>query len=429
MAEKTGSSTITYRLKLRCKHPDWIRQTEALYNEVLGFYHGLLTDEPALLELGNMELLRKLEQMTIVGREKEPVPVPIPFHKVPIYFRRAAINAAIGHARSYAGLLRNWEQKKAQAEQRGLQWKRKPPIIPQTFHSSVVFYKGMFKEFGQGSILLKLWNGHSWVWVRHTYCGRKISADGVCLSPTLVTQGKKISLHVPVKCPVKDTRTVKERIATGEQFCAVHFTTSEALATCVLFGSDGRAADSYFIRGGKEFAHRRKRLLNTINKNRSRAGGCLQKGENKRFWRKMTNMSEHYAHLVSRRIIDYCVKNQVKLLVVPLFGEASKPLYRDRGVGFLGKRIVRYLSYKSWRAGIVLTTVRPHYTTQNCSQCGSPIRRYNEGHQAASHYYGGRLFLCSNGHQGNTSLNAAKNLGLKFQRKFAFVQENQKQEI
>lgn len=423
MAEKSGSSTITYRLKLRCKHPDWVRETEALYNEVLTFYYGLLKEAPALLELGNMDLLRKLEQMTIVGRKKEPVPIPIPFQKVPLYFRRAAINAAIGHARSHAGLLRDWEQKKAEAEQKGFTWKKGKPSLPQAFHSSTVFYKGMFKEFGQGSILLKLWNGHSWAWIRHTYCGRKIPENTICLSPTLVTRGKSLFLHVPVKCSVEDTRTVKERVASRERFCAVHFTASDALATCVLFGGDGRAADSYFIRGGKEFAHRRKRLLSTINKNRSRMGGCLQKGENKRFWRKMTNMGEYYAHLVSRRIIGYCVKNHVKLLVVPLFGESSKPLYGDRGAGFLGKRIVRYLAYKTWRAGIVLTTVLPHYTTQNCSHCGALISRYNEGHRAASHYYGGRLFLCPNGHRGNTSLNAAKNLGLKFQKKFAFVRQ------
>lgn len=421
MAEKTGSSTITYRLKLRCKHPDWVRQTEALYNEVLGFYHGLLKDKPALLHLGNMELLRKLEQMTVVGRSKEPVPAPIPFQKVPLYFRRAAINAAIGHIRSHAGLMRDWEQKKADAEQKGMSWSKKKPSVPQTFHASVLFYKGMFKEFGQGSILLKLWNGRSWAWVRHTYCGREIPADAVCLSPTVVIHGKTFSLHVPVKCPVEDTRTVKERVDAGERFCAVHFTASDTLAACVLFSSDGHATDSYFIRGGKEFAHRRKCLLNTIGKNRNAIGGYLQKGENRIFWRRVGNLSTHYAHLISRRIIDYCQKNNVKVLVVPKYEEAAGTLYGQGITGFLGKRIIQYLNYKAWRTGIVLTTIRPHYTAANCYQCGMPVRRYNEGHPAAVRYYGGRLFLCPNGHKGNTSLNAAKNLGNQFQRKFGVL--------
>lgn len=421
MNGKVGSSTVTYKLKLRVIHPDWVRQTEALYNEVLSFYHGLLMDDFALLELGNMELLRKLEQMTVVGRSKEPVPVPIPFQKVPIYFRRAAINAAIGHARSYVGLMRDWEQRKADAERRGFVWKKKEPAIPYAFHSSVVLYKGMFKKFGQGSILLKLWNGCSWAWVRHTYCGRKIPEGLGCLSPTLVTQGKSMYLHVPVKSLVEDTRTVQERMASGEQFCTVHFASSDALATCVLFSGDGSAADSYFIRGGKEFAHRRKCLLNTISKNRNCIGGYLQKGENKIFWRRVRNLSTYYAHLVSRRIIDYCRKNNVKLLVVPKYEQAVETLYGQGLTGFLGKRIIQYLNYKAWRAEIVLTTIRPHYTTANCHQCGVQVRRYNEGHPAGVRYYGGRLFLCPNGHRGNTTLNAAKNMGHQFQSKFGFT--------
>lgn len=425
MNGKVGSSTTTYRLKLRCKHPDWVRQTEALYNEVLTFYHGLLMKDLELLNLGNMELLRKLEQRTIIGRDKAPVPTPIPFPRVPIYFRRAAINGAIGLARSYAGLLRDWEQKKADAEQKKGNWKKKKPAIPYAFHSSVVFYKGMFKEFRDGSILLKLWNGGSWVWVRHTYCGRKIPEDAVYLSPTLVTRGKNIFLHVPVKRPVEDIRTVKERFSAQERFCAVHFSSSDVFATCVLFGGDGRATDSYFIRGGKKFAHRRKRLLNRISKNRSRLGGYMQKGENKRFWNKVKNLNDYYVHVVSRRIIEYCLKNEVKVLAVPLYDNLSGPLY-GQGIGcFLGKRIVRCLNYKAWQSGIVLTTVRPHYTTQNCHLCGERIKRYNEGHRATVHYYGGRLYLCKNGHMGSTSLNAAKNLASNYQKKFThYLTEN-----
>ena len=120
MAEKVGSSTVTYRLKLRCRHIDWIQETENLYNKVLEFYYKILTEHLEFLELGNMELLRQLEQMTIIGRDKQPVMMPLPFQKVPLYFRRSAINAAISHARSYVGLLQNWEQKKKRQKKRDI---------------------------------------------------------------------------------------------------------------------------------------------------------------------------------------------------------------------------------------------------------------------------------------------------------------------
>ena len=109
----------------------------------------------------------------------------------------------------------------------------------------------MFKEFGEGSILLKLWNRRSWIWVRHTYYGRKLPKEGMILSPTLINKGKKLFLSVSVKFPVKDIRKVKERKADKESFCAVHFTASEVLAACAVFSGDGHVTDSYFVRGWK----------------------------------------------------------------------------------------------------------------------------------------------------------------------------------
>ena len=409
MAEKIGSSIVTYRLKLRSSHIDWIQETENLYNKVLEFYYGILTDHLDFLELSNMEVLRRLEQMTIVGRNKQPVVMPLPFHKVPLYFRRSAINAAIGHIRSYIALLQNWERKKEKAEKKGHLWKRGKPAPAKRFHASVVFYKGMFKEFGEGSILLKLWNGRSWIWVRYTYYGRKLPKDGIILSPTLINKGKKLFLSVSVKFPVKDIRKVKERKADKESFCAVHFTASEVLAVCAVFSGDGHVTDSYFVRGGKEFIYRRKRLLNRIKKVRKNAatGG-------KKLRRSIFSLSGYYAHLVSRRILDYCKEKGVKGIIVPKYAEVDGYLY-GKGMGyFLGKRIIQLLRYKAWREGIILTSISPYHTASHCCHCGAPVKRYNEGYTPGVRYFGGRLFICQNSHQGNAALNAAKNMGYLF---------------
>ena len=405
MAEKVGSSIVTYRLKLRCDHIDWIQETENLYNKVLEFYYEILTDHLDFLELSNMEVLRRLEQMTIVGRDKQPVMMPLPFQKVPLYFRRSAINAAIGHIRSYVGLLQNWERKKEKAEKKGHTWKKGKPAPAKSFHASVVFYKGMFKEFGEGSILLKLWNGRSWIWVRHTYYGRKLPKEGIILSPAVINKGRKILLSVPVKFQVKDVRKVKERKKEKDSFCAVHFTTSGVLAACAVFSGNGHVTDSYFVRGGKEFAYRRKRLLNRIKK-------AVEGG--KKYKRKIFRLSSYYAHLVSRRILDYCKQKGIKGIIVPKYAEIEGHLYGQGIEGFLGKRIIQFLKYKAWKEGIILTTISPYYTASHCCHCGIPLRRYNEGHMPGNRYFGGKLFMCKNGHQGNVALNAAKNLGILF---------------
>lgn len=418
MENKTGYSTTTYRLKLRCKHLDWVQQTKALYNEVIAFYHQLLTERTELLDLGNMEMLRRMEQLTVVGRDRKPVEAILPFQKVPVYFRRAAINAAIGYGRSYRGLVQDWEKKKQAALQKGLVWEKKTPSIPSQFHASPLLYQGMYKEFGEGSILIKLWNGESWSWVKHTYSGRKMEGTVQTLSPTLVLQKKSVFLHVPIVKPVEDVRTVRERVQSREPYCAVNFTSSDVLATCVLFNSDGHATDSYFIRGGKELAYRRKRLLSAIYKKRSQTLN-LQKGENRHLWKRLKNLNIHYAHLVSKRIIDYCTKNQIKLVVVPQLTDGARESFRgNQKRNFIGHQIIQNLGYKAWKSGIVMTAVRPYYAATKCSHCLENIKRYNEGHLAAKNYYGGRLFVCPNGHQGNSALNSTRNIGSAFHKFF-----------
>ena len=418
-------STTTYCLKLHCKRRDWILKTQALYNDVLSFYSRLLLNDVSLLELDNMKLLRKLEQMTIAGRDKKQPEVELPFPKLPLYFRRAAINAAIGMIRSYTGRLRGWEKAREDARKKGLIWNRKPPAAPSHFHASTVLYKGMYKQFGQGRILIKLWTGGSWSWVGHAYSGRSIPPNARTLSPSIVARGKLIFLHVPVSCPVEDIRSVRERNAAGEPFCGVSFSASDVMAACVVFSGDGRANASYFVRGGKAFAHRRKRLLNMVKKRRGQTGGKLVAGENARLWRKYRNLRMAYAHLVSRRILDFCIRHKVKTIVIAQYSyDEQKKRYYGRGIAaFPGKQVSAYLKYKAWRAGIIVTSVPPEFTASKCSACGAPVKRYNEHHQASANYFGGRLFICPNGHRGNASYNAAVNIGKAFIRKFTNIQE------
>ena len=216
--------------------------------------------------------------------------------------------------------------------------KKGKPAPAKSFHASVVFYKGMFREFGEGSILLKLWNRYSWIWVGCIYYGRKLPKYGIIFSPAVINRGKKLLLSVPIKFQEKDIRKLKERKVEKEKFCAVHFTASEVLAACVLFSGDGHVTDSYFVRGGKEFAYRRKRLLNRMKRVRKTAG----KGRPK-FKRAIFHLSNYYAHLVSRRILNYCKEKGVKGIIVPKYAEAEGYLDGQGMECFLGKKIIQFL--------------------------------------------------------------------------------------
>ncbi len=85
---------------------------------------------------------------------------------------------------------------------------------------------------------------------------------------------------------------------------------------------------------------------------------------------------------------------------------------------WIGRKIIRFLKYKSFQAGIVVSTIRPYHISDTCSECGMSIQKYNEGHRPGKKYYGGKLFICPSGHRGNTAENTAKNIGRHFLKSF-----------
>ena len=98
---KSGYSITTWRLHLWCRHPEWLRTTQEFYNRIAEFYYNLLLDHTDLWELGSQQTLRELEIMSIPGRGGRIPSDPLPWQKVPLYFRRAAANEGIASAKSY----------------------------------------------------------------------------------------------------------------------------------------------------------------------------------------------------------------------------------------------------------------------------------------------------------------------------------------
>ncbi len=232
------------------------------------------------------------------------------------------------------------------------------------------------------------------------------------MSPTVVLGKKYAQLHIPVKESVLDTRAAKERIESKENICAVHFSNSDNFAVCCVYGGNGSTQKILFIRGGRQYVHRSKSLLNRIRKNMKLMGKRFDwKGCNRKYWRHIYNLGEYYAHRVSKEIINFCGENNVKVIAIAKIAEDA-PWYKKRvGVyspAYLSKRIMRYLQYKAWKKGIVISSVRPHYTAKKCNVCRNYIKRQR------------KEFSCPQGHRGNYGLNAAKNIGKMCLKKFGY---------
>ena len=482
-----GYAITTNKIQLNYKHLDWFKQTQSLFDAVLAFYYKLLEKQPEALSLTNQNLLRHLELQTIKQRDGTPPETPLPFEKIPLYFRRAAINAAISMYRSYVGKLRAWEEKQMEngklkmknsgtesqsdsdsdqigkadlhnnlppstfnlppestknpvgnhalvVPQSGSNKQKGRPSPPKNLHMSMLYYKGMYKDFDEKSILLKLYTGKAWAWVKHRYTGRPFPKDAELMSPTIVIKKKKVMLHIPVKEMVEDSRTAKERVKQNEKFVAVALTGSDSLAVCTTIEADGRATTPYFIKGGKELAHRRKLLLGYTKRGIAGNGMTHTVGNaalsvpqehrpNAKYYEKITRITDHYAHEVSRKIVDYALKQGAKLIVLPelkeSFNQAKKPYLGKTPYDFIGRRIARYVQYKAWQKGLVAMTSKPYYASTRCYHCDAPIARHNTEYQNPSaNFYGGKNFVCKEGHRGSTALNSARNLGKGFYERF-----------
>lgn len=438
MKTKQCYCMTTRRFTLRCGCEEQLKITQDFYNKVLLFYYRLFlrteAQEPGrLADRSNQQALRELEVMTIVGRNGDSVPFPLPWKKVPLYFRRAAVNGAIGEARSWLG-RRRAGMVSAETEH---------------FQKGVTFYKGMFRDLTDRGVSLKLWDGQSWSWVNCRLKGRAFPVGAECLSPTLQLTAEGAMLNVPIRENVADGRKAKERMAAGTKICSLQFTNSDSFAVGVVLDSQGEETAVRFFRGGKEYAHLCHMRLDRIRRSGEamglkeyvsgqahipsgveRAGisdlpeeseeisdietdtgsGREPERYNQKYWMKLKHLNDYYAHRVSREIVDFCVENQAGMIVLPRYDDRFAGYVMGRtgnwSVLHLSRRICTLLSYKAWQAGIVAVEVHAGGTSACCARCGEKVRKH------------GSEYICPRGHQGNRYLNTARNLGIKCLRGF-----------
>ncbi len=446
---ETGHLIVTYKVRLYDRHLDWLYETKELYAKVVKHFFLVLAKEKQLLELSDFLLLRELEILCIGTKEMKANHIApnyplMDVPKIPLYFRRSAINAAIELARKQAFTkteitLDFIMQLEEQQEQEVETLVRKAPMT---------FYKGMYQNFTDTSIELKLFNGERFVWVIYPFTKREFPKGAKRLSPMLFFQNKNVYLNIPVSLEVSDIRTVKERMLEEDRICAISFPDYDVFAVAVILSKEGKVLGKKFFHGGKQKEQQRKQILRRLkeskesrtknkkdsfdittevafvqeDKQQEKQKNCFIKEdrsqENAYLYEKLRNLNKYYVHKISRQLVDYCVEQNIRLIVVPNY-EISLDLRKKQYLAtdayrWLGRSIIKKLKYKAFACGIVVTSIRPIHISDTCSECGAKIKKYNEGHTASVNYHGGKLFLCPNGHRGNTAENSAKNIGKRF---------------
>lgn len=393
---KTGYSIKTWKFVLRCSHPEWLAATEQYYREVLDFYFRLLLQRYELWNLSTFQMQRELECLTLKGRDGRQPVCPLPFQKVPLYFRRSAINKAMGSLKAYLARSRNQQESNCG--------------LPRSIEASVTYFKGMYRDFTDTGITLKVWDGNSWRWMDCKLKGTPFPEDAEVLSPSIVLDNKFCRLHVPVKQETEDARNAKERMKSGDNICSVQFTNTDIFAMCCALDSKGGQLAVHTCRGGDAYRHQCGRLLQKVEASRQNTENDNVQYPNKKYFEHLRNLSEYYAHQVSRQIVDFCVEQQVKTIIMPLYSADFSRMVQYRTGNFtplhLSSRIREYLKYKAWGAGIIVLEHSADNISNRCAICGGSIKRK------------GTQFLCVNGHEGSRFLNSARNLGKKCQEDF-----------
>ena len=151
---KTGYSIRTWRMRLVCPEPIWLDRTEEYFQNVVEFYYHLLRQHEELWNSSLFDIQRSLELLTLAGRDGRQPTNP----------------------------------------------------LPMKLEAKVTFFKGMYSDLTDRSICLKLWNGEKWIWTDCNLKGRPFPQDGQLMSPTLVKEGRRYLLNIPVKQENRNAR-------------------------------------------------------------------------------------------------------------------------------------------------------------------------------------------------------------------------------
>src|SRR5215467_13875318 len=268
-----ATTTIRQSLSYPSHYTDYFAENAALFNRVVAFYFECIQAHEGILALTNKEALTALERLTHATEANlHPImPLVDIAPDIPAMFRRAAINAALGSARSFFSSLKKWrlrkEQYEAKAERLGKKkpFGERPPVPPRTWNKSVRISASQWKERRDRSILLKVWTGSCWSWRKRGLLSRDFPEGFEMGSPSLVRKGKQWWLHTPIEKTFTAPAKVEQQIATEEiRICAVDLNPDQHLAVCTVQAVDGTILATSFIGNRTAIAGCRKKLLGRI---------------------------------------------------------------------------------------------------------------------------------------------------------------------
>src|SRR5258708_3395065 len=368
-----ATTTLRQVLNSQRHHAAWFAATQDLFNRVAAFYFEVITAHEGVLDLSNQQALTALEMLTHATKANPTPVMPLAqrAEHVPAMFRRAAIRAALGSARSFSTHLSKWRAKKEKTQAKGKKFNEHPPVPPPTWNKSPTLYAGQWKDRTPTRILLKLWTGTILSLLKVRITGREVPADVELGSPSLMRRGNHWWLHTPLEKHFRSPPTIEKQVTSREttKICAVDLNINEHLAVCTIQTVEGTILATTFIGGGRRIAGFRKKQLGRIARNR-RKTGMIAEGEqdNADLWRKINNIDKSISHLVSARIVQFAKQHGATILVFDHLGNLKQAMgkYSRRGDSkrafWMKLRNFQNAKYKTYTEGLLTTQINPPTT-------------------------------------------------------------------
>ena len=177
-----------------------------------------------------------------------------------------------------------------------------------------------------------------------------------------------------------------------------------------------------FLRVRTQIQHEYNRLQKSVAFNSSGHGRSKKTQPTERFHEYESNWVKNYNHKVSKKVVDFAIKNRAKYINLEnLSGIAQDEKNRVfilRNWSYY--QLQQFITYKAAKYGIIVRKVDPAYTSQRCSCCG-----YLEKGQRVSQ----AEFICKNPECKNYMkiLNADYNAARNISMSTSFVDDEKKQ--
>ena len=395
--------------------------TVALYRSCVSFYVSVLKENLDIRELpGLQQKQRRLEQLTHQTRANPNPPYDLDTigKNIPAYFRRSAINAAVGIAGSWGSnydRAKNGTQHKKNAKTRS----NRPPTLRLQNSQWPVYFKDLYKDFQGDSkdddrtVIVKLYTGHAWVWRKVRISTTQPVPPGAgTKSLKVIIKDNRIYLHRTIS-----KARAKSNYDPRSPILSVDLNLSRTVVMTVL-GYDGRVHKVKFVRTDKD-NHRRKKYLDSITRKLGETkvipeGRIFCKG----LWNKVRHLNDDLGHQLSRKIVDFALANGCGVIVFehleglrPEKGSRSRRM-NSRLMYWLIGSIYKKTLYKAQWEGLRVTRVNPKYTSQMCTR-HHPILVYTKPEGTARPTQS--TFVCTVcGYRVDADFNGSVNVGRRY---------------